>query len=358
MNWFTQPLRGQPQYILDHMRFLGGLNMNAPRGPLLAASALIISSSPLWAWGSDGHRTVGMIADIILQNDPAGDAAHKLLKDTLSEAAVWADCAKGGVCGPLTPDEETYVEHNRQHKTYHYTDVPIQQPQYKPDTAGTRDNDVVQVTTQAINILRGRAPNSGPAVLDRKSALWVLAHMVGDLHQPLHVGAIYFDQECDEVVDPNVVGAGEPNFGIRSTVASTNGGNDLKLGNKSFHVSYWDDGTVVGAMRLAGVKKKSIQDFAQYIINHPPAGWQTSGDPATWPAQWATEIMPLANTALSGIEIGEGEQTGSQDRGPKCTWPVMLGKDYPGWANKQALNQLGKAGFRLAELLKRILTPQ
>jgi hypothetical protein len=200
-----------------------------------------------------------MVADLILQNDPAGAAARQLLQNSLSEAAVWADCAKGA-CGPLTPDERMYVDDNSQHKTFHYTDVPIQQPQYKLGTAGTREDDVVQVSKQAINILRGVPPNQGPAVLDRKSALWVLAHMVGDLHQPLHVGAIYYDQECDEVVDPNIVGAGKPNFGIGSTVASTEGGNDLKLGvGKSFHVFYWDDGTVTGAMRLAGVKRKSVE---------------------------------------------------------------------------------------------------
>jgi hypothetical protein len=154
------------------------------------------------------------------------------------------------------------------------------------------------------------------------------------------------------------VGAGQPNFGVGSTVASTDGGNDLKLGNKSFHVTYWDDGTVTGAMRLAGIKRKSIEEFAQYIVDHPPAGWQTPGDPETWPTQWATEIMPLANAALSRVDIGEGEQVGSQDRGPKCTWPVTLGRDYSTWANQQALTQLGKAGFRLAELLKRTLGDQ
>jgi len=87
-------------------------------------------------------------------------------------------------------------------------------------------------------------------------------------------------------------------------------------------------------------KRKSIEEFAQYIVNHPPAGWTMQGDPETWPEQWATEIMPLANAALSRVEIGDGEQVGSQDRGPKCMWPVTLGKDYSNWANQQSLTQL------------------
>ena len=80
--------------------------------------------------------------------------------------------------------------------------VPIQQSQYRPGTAGTRENDVVQIIKQAVNILRNRAPNDGPATLTKRQALWVLAHLVGDIHQPLHVGAIYFDRDCEEVVDP------------------------------------------------------------------------------------------------------------------------------------------------------------
>jgi hypothetical protein len=49
--------------------------------------------------------------------------------------------------------------------------VPIQQAQYELGTAGTRSDAAVQVAKEAINVLRGRAPSTGPAVLDRKSAL-------------------------------------------------------------------------------------------------------------------------------------------------------------------------------------------
>jgi hypothetical protein len=297
-----------------------------------------------------------MVADIILRSDAGGTSARQLLGASLSDAAIWMDCAKGICHRPLSADEQTFVDNNPQHKTFHYTDVPIQQSQYKLGTAGTRSDDGVQVAKQAINILRGRAPNQGPAVLDRKSALWVLAHLVGDLHQPLHVGAIYYDENCEEVVDPNVVGAGQPNFGIGSTVASTDGGNDLLLPNgKSFHVSYWDDGTVVGAMRLAGVRRNAIQDFATFIVAHPPAAWQMEGEPETWPEQWATEIMPLANAALSRIEIGDPTHADSEERGPRCKWPVTLNRTYSSWANQQALTQLGKAGFRLAALVRTLL---
>jgi hypothetical protein len=293
-----------------------------------------------------------MVADLVLQNGPAGAAAEELLNGaSLSEASTWADCVKGACHRKFTTDERTYTHNNPQHKTYHYTDVPIQQSEYKLGTAGTRTDDVVQVAKQAINVLRGKADNRGPAVLDRKSALWVLAHLVGDLHHPLHVGALYYEESCKQVVDPNLIGAGQSNFGIGSTVISTDGGNDLRIPNgKSFHVVYWDAGTVTGAMRLAGVRKKSIQDFASYVLAHPPIGWETAGDPATWPEQWASDVMPLARAALTQVEIGDAVQATAG--GSKCTWPVTFSRDYTSWANQRTLEQLSKAGFRLAAVLR------
>ena len=324
---------------------------------ILTASFLILVSQPrsAWSWGSDGHRTVGMIADLILERQPATrDRVRQILGDnTLSDVSVWADCAKGFRACRRDPtwEEKAFANQNPRHHSFHYTDVPIQQSKYRAGTAGTGSDDVVQVIKQAVNVLRGRTPNQGPAILSQRDALWLLVHLVGDIHQPLHVGAIYFDGECAQVVDPNVVGAGQPNFGIGSTVASTSGGNDLKIGkSKNLH-SYWDSGTVTGAMRLVGVRNKSVDDFAWAIMSNPPRGWQTSGEPETWSTQWATEIMPLAKDSLTHVQIGEGA-FGNGGRGLKCAWPVTLERSYTQWANQQALKQLSKAGFRLADLLQ------
>src|SRR5262249_8765351 len=94
----------------------------------------------------------------------------------------------------------------------------------------------------------------------------------------------------------------------------------------------------------SGIRDKSIDDFATAIIIRTlPRAWQTAGDPETWSAQWATEILPLANAALTRVQIGPGELvTGGS--GERCTWPVAhLERDYTRWANEQALVQLGKA---------------
>jgi hypothetical protein len=106
------------------------------------------------------------------------------------------------------------------------------------------------------------------------------------------------------------------------------------------------------ACRLAG--SKTIPDFAQAIINRPPVGWETTGDPETWPEQWATESLPIAESALTDIEFGDATKTNSPGQKPKCTWPVTLPRAYTQWANQQALTQLGKAGFRLSAIIRAI----
>jgi hypothetical protein len=145
-----------------------------------------------------------------------------------------------------------------------------------------------------------------------------------------------------------------PGFGIDSTIASTKGGNELKISSSRNLHAYWDGGTVKGAMRLVGVRDQSIEGFAKVIVGAPPQAWRPTGDPETWPTQWATESLLLARSALTQVEIGPG----SVEPGGKCSWPITLQRDYTNWSNRQTLTQLGKAGFRLAEVLRVVLTPQ
>lgn len=182
------------------------------------ATFMLIVAVPraVLSWGGDGHRTVGAIADLLLEQHPTTrDRVKQILGDnSLSDVSVWADCAKGFTyChAKPTPEENAYVSRNSDHHTYHYTDVPIQEKKYVAGTAGTKADDVVQVIGYAIKVLRGQAPSNGPAALSEREALWVLVHLVGDVHQPLHVGAVYYDKDCGNIVDPNVLAANEPNF--------------------------------------------------------------------------------------------------------------------------------------------------
>jgi hypothetical protein len=345
------------------------------RAAILGAAVAIAVPMPALAWDYPGHRIVGGIADLVLQTyypvnqKRVSDLLEIQLpsglwqKRTLREVAVFPDCAKKNnvaFCGrPPSDEEKEYADNNKDHPSYHYTDVPLQQQQYVLNTAGTAPTDVVQMITYAVTQLRGGTqPKKTGVKLTDTEALWLLAHLVGDIHQPLHVGAKYFDNTCETSVDPNVVGQ-PPKFGIGETVAQDMGGNLIALvapapavpPAENLHF-YWDGASVVRAMQAAGVAQ-SEQDFARLLAASPPPGLDTSGGVETWATQWATEIMPLAVEAHGRLTISKGPKPF-----PACTWTTTVDAAYQDWAKDQARNQLAKAGFRLAALLKAIFEPQ
>ena len=309
------------------------------------------------AWGSDGHKTVGMIADILLAGPVENDVKKILGGKTLSTVAIWADCAKGFSYCRRQPSvaEKAYANRNPHHHDYHYTDVPIQETSYRPQSAGTKPYDAVGVMRYAVQVLQGKAQPSADFNLNKREALWLLAHVVGDIHQPLHAGALYFDHACAHKVDPNQEGAGLPNFGIGTEFAESTGGNDFKISaSRNLH-SYWDDDIVHANMRLKGIPKTEIRQFAQALMKTPPTNWELDGDPADWPQKWASEILPLANAALTRVDYGTATETHDGQR-IKCTWPVTLQVGYAKWADVEGLKQLTKAGYRLAALIRAVLT--
>ncbi len=311
------------------------------------------------AWGRDGHRVVGAIADIVLEQHPATQAKiRKLLGASLSEAATWADCAKGFTyCRrPPSAREAAYVGNNPHNHAYHYTDVPIQQTRYRLGSAGTSAEDIVQVSKYAIDVLRGvPARASDPAHLRPDEALWLLAHLVGDIHQPLHVGALYFDATCRKPVDPNKTGRA-PDFGIGARFADTTGGNDLLLrgGETNLH-HYWDDVVVLHAAGLSAKTELDVQRFARQLLANPPLGTAPQGDAATWPEAWATEILPLAREALDRVMIVDRRRMEAPTL--KCRWHVSHDQAYADWAAQRTAEQLAKAGHRLAALMVALLGP-
>jgi hypothetical protein len=197
------------------------------------------SAAPAWSWSAKGHRIVGAIADEVLKKNPTTKAKVKdiLGGHTLATVSVWADCAKGFMyCQrPPTPEEQAYAGKNPEHHNFHYADIPYQQNAYLDASAGSAKFDVVHVISYAVAVLRGNALANDSINLTQREALWVLVHVMGDIHQPLHVAALYYDKDCHDVVDPNLVGAGMPDFGIGTSVSETTGGNDLMKGSTSLH---------------------------------------------------------------------------------------------------------------------------
>jgi hypothetical protein len=348
----------------------------AIRAALLSAATLVATTMPTLAWDYPGHRMVGAIADFVMSaRHPEAykkvqdllaskDADGKPLDRTLSQVAVFPDCAKPfnvPFCG-RTPsaEEKEYATNNKGNSGYHFADVPIQQTKYVKGSPGTEPTDIVQMINYAVAQLRGKSPHiSDDVKLSNAEALWLLTHLVGDIHQPLHVGSIYFDKEtCKQVRDPT----GMP--GGTDSVASTFGGNNFLLvavapdpaapPADKLHL-FWDGAAVNNALQAAGWPGAE-QDFARLLAAKAPANWQTSGDPETWAQQWATEILPMARAAHK-LKFELKERKVSDSGRVSCKWTTQLSPGYSKWASQQARNQIQRAGFRLAALLNEIFKP-
>src|SRR5216117_247745 len=190
------------------------------RGVLIAFAVLALRASTL-AYGPLGHEIVGAIADERLANTTTAAKIRALLDGlTLEKAAVIADEIKGwdknGVDDPKSFHFSAHWKIDRQlrdfwranqpthdtnsaapsHHWFHYTDVPVQPPQrYRDGYAGRSRWDIVQLIPYCIDVLQGRVPEQNERKITKSVALILLAHYVADIHQPLHVGADYFDAQ-------------------------------------------------------------------------------------------------------------------------------------------------------------------
>lgn len=146
-----------------------------------AAFLLVLISTPipLLAWGPEGHRIVGDIAQERLTPTARLHVKELLGNDDLAAVSVWADDIKG-------ERPETYG--------WHFVDIPMTasgfsetRDCYRPDekhpsTIQDHHNCVVDRITMFKQIL---ADQSAPRQ-DRIEGLKFLVHFVGDVHQPMH----------------------------------------------------------------------------------------------------------------------------------------------------------------------------
>ncbi|MES2161924.1 MAG: S1/P1 nuclease [Pseudomonadota bacterium] len=325
------------------------------------------------AWGNDGHRAVGAIADQLIQGSNAEQRVKALLLpgESLEKVAIWADCVKGTYCGPQNDEMLAYVAANPRHAEYHYTDVPFQNQHYHDHDAGTADIDIVQTLKQCIATLQGKGDKiSNPHGFTQRQALLILTHLAGDVVQPLHVGAAFVDRNGAFVVPQTQAQVDAVNM------FDARGGNDLLLDDvklsaisarlipaapaappsapqttRPFH-SYWDTTVVSYVFRRVGAR--SPQEFAQLAIAGKPAVISYDGDPIAWPYAWADQSLAVSKLAHKGVSAGAvGQQTGKNGE-VFNVWALTVPDDYPVPSSAAARTQLIQGGYNLAAVLKSI----
>ena len=314
------------------------------------------------AWGYQGHRVVGSISDQML-NDRAKAKVSQILGFELRIAGPWADCVKSVVNNgdgtfsykedPQHPEYEipctdfrTATEQKRMedyvarnwtqcrypatgtergcHNTYHFDDVAIERDHFDRQFLGTNEHDLVAAITAAIAVLQGKPAPAPFSIADEKEALFMLAHFLGDLHQPLHVAAVYLD-EHGSLVDPDAAHQIDPN-------TDTIGGNSIHDGHKVLHTE-WD--AIPGDLGEAATPE---------LLAAAKALAPSAGPIVDWPAAWASDTIIAAHEVFAGAMF---KQTSADHWSVKFSDPQA----YADAEDKLKRQQLSKAGARLAELL-------
>jgi hypothetical protein len=342
---------------------------------VLALTGAFVAQDAL-AWGNDGHRAVGAIADKLIKGSNAQKQVAALLQpgESLESIANWADCVKGTYCGPQTPEMADYVGANPKHQEYHYTDVPFQLEHYHDGAVGTDENDIVQTLKEAIAVLQGKdTPATNPHHFTKRQALMLVTHMTGDIHQPLHVGAAYVGKESVFVlpqkkadIDELAIfdSRGGNNFLMDDAKLESMSANLIPPGDpkpvkegvpkaltKPFH-SYWDSTSVDYAFRR--IRTKTPEKFAQAVIDSNPDVARNKGDVASWPYQWADDALVVSKQAYAGVTVGKVTPQVSRKGETYYTWSLEVPQDYPVPSSAIAKTQLTKGGYHLAQLLQAI----
>lgn len=304
----------------------------------LCAICLAALAPPLRAWGDAGHRIIGHLAEIHLRDTRALQEVQKILrpKESLADASVWPDTIKN----PLYEDEDTprFRLNHPGHDTYHYANLPFQTERYALDVAGARPTDIVQIARESIRVLRGESTLFTP-----REALRMLAHLAGDIHQPLHAGNAFISARGPlQFVLPDGPTGWRPTLGGNAMVY----GPELRF---NLH-SYWDSHAVNLSM--------GRDDLSTYVVRLQreqaarPA-WRNTGDAAGWPEQWATEALVHARAAHKGITIVEYLGP-DQAKRTAHRWRIDQPAGYDDLARAIVPGQLARGGYRLAETLKAI----
>lgn len=140
---------------------------------LLFIGFLTISFSSYAWWGQTGHRIVGEIADIYLSNKARKAIREILGNESIAITSNWADFIKSDTSfNYLSP--------------WHYINV-------KQGLAQTEFNNVLAKDSIAdaytkLKFLINELKNKQLSPDKKQMYLRLLIHIVGDIHQPLHVG--------------------------------------------------------------------------------------------------------------------------------------------------------------------------
>ena len=134
--------------------------------------AVLLTPANALAWGQTGHRVTGAIAEPMLSRRAVREVRAILGDETLAEASTWADDMRSN------PEPFWQTTAN----PWHYVTVP--QGRSYADVGAPAEGDAVTALARFAQTLRSTSASRE----EKQLALRFTLHIIGDLHQPLHVG--------------------------------------------------------------------------------------------------------------------------------------------------------------------------
>jgi hypothetical protein len=257
----------------------------------LSATAIFVSTflafnlltlAPAFSWYDKGHRIVGLIAQASLTTQARTRIGEILpVGMTLADAAVWPDHEGRSI---------------RDFDPLHYVAIPEHASGYDQG----RDCPERNCMVEALKWFSAVITDTNAPIVIRRLGLYYLAHLVGDMHQPLHTGR-----------------------------ATDRGGTNIPVsyrgGTTNLHF-FWDTDLVE---LETGNEEDVAKRLTTNLTEEERLKWQ-AGDPK----QWTDESLILVRSY-------------AYNTGPS----VELSDEYVERARPIIRRRLAQAGIRLAWLL-------
>jgi hypothetical protein len=125
--------------------------------------------SVIYPWGKTGHRVTGEVAESYLTDKTKMEIQQILSDPSLAVASTWAD-------------EMRANPSFRQYAPWHYANMPLNVSYAQSEKSSKGD------IVQAIKLCKSKLKNDNTSLKEKAFYLRFLVHLVGDIHQPLHVG--------------------------------------------------------------------------------------------------------------------------------------------------------------------------
>lgn len=139
-----------------------------PKKLIMLVVCCVITPCQSFAWSENGHRIVGKIAEKHLSIKSQKAIQQLLDNESLAEVSNWMDFIKS--------DHEWDFSN-----PYHY--VNLEEGKGYWDSKKDPKGDIIRAIVFYEDVLRDKKSS----INDKKIALKFIVHLIGDIHQPLHV---------------------------------------------------------------------------------------------------------------------------------------------------------------------------